>query len=356
MNLKQFAISHWAVPMLLSGLMAGTAAAQEPAAVAPKNVAQITVLYDAFGKTSTMKKDRGFSAYIEYGGKKILFDTGNNADIFAHNVQAKGIDLTKLDFAVVSHRHGDHASGLSYLLKVNPKVKIYAHQETFGVFGGALPGTIIRPNESLLADMRYFDGNPPVELRAGSPWPQAKFSWVKETAEIAPGFHLIALTGKWGADFELREISLAIDTPDGIVLIVACSHTTIEAIVQATKAATGKTIHLVLGGTHLLPAKDDQIKSIAASLHDNWKVAFITPVHTGEPAFAILKETFGDKYVYAGLGSTVVLGPQVIVKAEAGQPVQRAMDAEDYRSYRLAIMQGPLRALLGGQNRLAAAR
>ena len=195
---------------------------------------------------------------------------------------------------------------------------------------------------------------PSCALTAHGPRP---FSWVKETAEIAPGFHLISLTGKWGADFELREISLAIDTPDGIVLIVGCSHTTIEAIVQAAKAATGKTIHLVLGGTHLLPAKDDQIKSIAASLHDDWKVAFIAPVHcTGEPAFALLKETFGDKYVYAGLGSTVVLGPQVIVKAEAGQPVQRAIDAEDYRSYRLAIMQGPLHALLGGQNRLAAAR
>jgi 7,8-dihydropterin-6-yl-methyl-4-(beta-D-ribofuranosyl)aminobenzene 5'-phosphate synthase len=358
MNLKQFAISHWAVPMLLSGLMAGTAVAQEPAAAdAPKNVAQITVLYDAFGKTSTMKKDWGFSAYIEYGGKKILFDTGNNAEIFAHNVQAKGIDLTKLDFAVVSHRHSDHTGGLNYLLKVNPSVKIYAPQANFGVFGGPLPGKILRPNESLPAEMRYFDGNPPTELSISSPWPQGKFSWVKETAEIAPGFHLIALTGKWGADFELRELSLAIDTPDGIVLIVACSHTTIEAIVQATKAATGKTIHLVLGGTHLLPMKDDQIKSLAASLHDNWKVAFIAPGHcTGEPAFAILKETFGDKYVYAGLGSTVVLGPQVIVKAEANQPVQRAMDAEDYRSYRLAIMQGPLRALLGGQNRLASAR
>jgi 7,8-dihydropterin-6-yl-methyl-4-(beta-D-ribofuranosyl)aminobenzene 5'-phosphate synthase len=54
------------------------------------NTAQITVLYDAFGKTSTMKKDWGFSALIEYGGKRILFDTGNNADIFAHNVEAKG--------------------------------------------------------------------------------------------------------------------------------------------------------------------------------------------------------------------------------------------------------------------------
>jgi 7,8-dihydropterin-6-yl-methyl-4-(beta-D-ribofuranosyl)aminobenzene 5'-phosphate synthase len=111
--------------------------------------AEITVLYDAFGKTSTMKKDWRFSALIEYGDKRILFDTGNNAEIFAHNVAAKGIDLTKLDFAIVSHRHGDHTSGLSHLLKVNPTVKIYAPQENFGVFGAALPGTFYRRNESL---------------------------------------------------------------------------------------------------------------------------------------------------------------------------------------------------------------
>jgi 7,8-dihydropterin-6-yl-methyl-4-(beta-D-ribofuranosyl)aminobenzene 5'-phosphate synthase len=136
------------------------------------NPAQITVLYDAFGKTSTMKKDWGFSALIEYGGKRILFDTGNNADIFAHNVEAKGIDLKQLDFAVVSHRHGDHTSGLNHLLKVNPGVKIYAPQENFGVFGAALPGTFYRRNESLPADMRYFDGKPQETLRFGSHGPK----------------------------------------------------------------------------------------------------------------------------------------------------------------------------------------
>jgi 7,8-dihydropterin-6-yl-methyl-4-(beta-D-ribofuranosyl)aminobenzene 5'-phosphate synthase len=114
-----------------------------PAYSQSSSTAQITVLYDAFGKTSTMRKDWGFSALIEYGGKRILFDTGNNADIFGHNVEAKGIDLKQLDFAVVSHRHGDHTSGLNYLLKVNPGVKIYAPQENFGVFGAALPGTSV---------------------------------------------------------------------------------------------------------------------------------------------------------------------------------------------------------------------
>jgi 7,8-dihydropterin-6-yl-methyl-4-(beta-D-ribofuranosyl)aminobenzene 5'-phosphate synthase len=342
--------------MLAAGLTVGIEAgfAVEKTEAVTQDTAQITILYDAFGKTSSMTKDWGFSALIEYGGKKILFDTGNNAEIFAHNVQAKGVDLTKLDFAIVSHRHGDHTSGLNYLLKVNPGVKIYAPQENFGIFGAALPGTFYKREASLPPEMRYFDGNAPQQIGFGSAWPEANFSWIKETSEIAPGIHLIALTGKWGADFELREISLAISTPEGVVLIVGCSHTTIEKIVEAAKAATGKPIHLVLGGLHLLPATNDQIQSIAASLRDTWKVEFIVPAHcTGEPAFAILKESFGDKYIFAGLGSTVVLGAKPIVKAEAGQPVQRAMDAEDIRSYRLAIIQGPYRALLRKPSRVA---
>src|SRR5437868_12190871 len=145
-------------------------------AYAQSTTAQITVLYDAFGGISTMKKDWGFAALIEYGGKRILFDTGNNADIFAHNVAARDIDLKQLDFAVVSHRHGDHTSGLNHLLKVNPSVKIYAPQENFGVFGAALPGTFYRRNESLPSEMRYFDGRAPETLRFGSPWPESNFT------------------------------------------------------------------------------------------------------------------------------------------------------------------------------------
>ena len=174
------------------------------------------------------------AALIEYGDKRVLLDTGNNADIFAHNVEAKAIDLTKLDFAVVSHRHGDHTGGLNHLLKVNPSVKIYAPQENFGVFGAALPGNFCRRNESLPAEMRYFDGKPPETLRFGSPWPTANFTWVSKTTEIMPGFHLILLNGTRGVDLEVKEISLAIDTRDGIVLIVGRSHPFTRAA-QGTK-------------------------------------------------------------------------------------------------------------------------
>lgn len=344
------------IPLKLIAITITAAAISTSSVSAQSGATQITVLYDAFGKTSTMKKDWGFSALIEYGGKRILFDTGNNADIFAHNVEAKGIDLRQLDFAVVSHRHGDHTSGLNHLLRINPAVQIYAPQENFGVFGAALPGNFYRRNETLPSDMRYFDGRPPETLRFGSPWPEGNFTWITKTTEVAPGFHLILLNGTWGVDLEVKEISLAIDTPDGIVLIVGCSHPTIEKIVEAAKSTINKPIHLVLGGTHLLPAKDDQISSIAASLRDSWSVRYIAPVHcTGEPAFAILKESFGDRYIYAGLGTTVLLGPKVTVKAEAGQSNRTAMDDEDLRSYREAMIRGPFRALLGGDKRLARA-
>src|SRR5262249_45317584 len=116
-----------------------------------------------------------------------------------------------------------------------------------------------------------FDGKPPETLRFGSPWPEGNFTWVSKTTEVAPGFQLILLQGTWGADLEVKEISLAIDTPDGIVLIVGCSHPTIEKIVEAA-STLNKPIHLVLGGTHLLPATNDQISSIAASLHDKWSI------------------------------------------------------------------------------------
>ncbi len=69
---------------------------------------------------SAFVKDWGFSALVEYASKHILFDTGNNAAVFAANAKAAKFDLGKLDFAVISHRHLDHTAGLEYLLKVNP--------------------------------------------------------------------------------------------------------------------------------------------------------------------------------------------------------------------------------------------
>ena len=172
-------------------------------ATPPPLPTRVTILYDAFGGRAGLTRDWGFAALVEYNGKRILFDTGNNADLFAKNVRALGIDLRTVDFVVISHRHGDHTAGLNYLLTVNPGVKIYAPKEGFGVFGAALPGTFYRSDSALPSRMRYFDGHPPAELTFGTAWPTAHFVWVDSVTEVAPGrfhhSHRLAEAGHVGA-------------------------------------------------------------------------------------------------------------------------------------------------------------
>ncbi len=274
---------------------------------APPAKSQITVLYDAFGEPSVMQKDWGYAALIEYDGKRILFDTGNNPEILAQNAKAKSVDLAKLDFVVMSHRHGDHMGGLTYLLRVNPTVKIYAPKEGFGVYGADLPSTFYRKDAALPPEQRYYGGRPPEVMRFGSAWPGANFQLVDKSAEITPDIHLIALVSDKPGTLELHELSLAIHTPDGMVVVVGCSHPGIDKIVEAA-AAIDPRIHLIVGGFHLVAASDSDIETIVITLRDKFKVEYVAPGHcTGEPAFAALKKAFGDRYLYAGLGTTLAL-------------------------------------------------
>ena len=306
MTFDNWVVSLCAAFLLLTDCSATISAAPTPTA-APGN-AQITVLYDAFGKTSTMQKDWGYSALVEFGGKRILFDTGNNPEILAQNVKAKGVDLTKLDFVVMSHRHGDHMGGLTYLLKVNPTVKIYAPKEGLGgVYGSDPPSSFYRKNPSLPPDQRYYGGAPPEIIQFGSAWPGANFQLVDQTIEITPDIHLISTISDKPGTLELHELSLAINTPDGLVIVVGCSHPGIDKIVEAARAINPR-IHLIAGGFHLVVARDPDIANIVTILHDKFKVEYIAPGHcTGEPAFIALKQAFGDRYLYAGLGTTVAL-------------------------------------------------
>jgi 7,8-dihydropterin-6-yl-methyl-4-(beta-D-ribofuranosyl)aminobenzene 5'-phosphate synthase len=269
---------------------------------------RVTILYDSFGKSPTLTMDWGFAALVDYGGKRILFDTGNNAQIFEHNVKAAGVDLQKLDFVVMSHRHGDHMGGLAYLLKVNPTVKIYAPKERSGVYGDDQPSsTWYRKDPSLPAEQRYYSGAPPEIIHMGEAWPSANFQLIDKNIEIVPGMYLIALVSDKPGTLELRELSLAIRTPDGLVLVVGCSHPGVERIVQEA-SAIDPHINLLLGGLHQIQAPDPEVERIARVLHDQYKLDRIAPGHcTGEPEFAALKKTFGDHYLYAGVGSIVDL-------------------------------------------------
>jgi 7,8-dihydropterin-6-yl-methyl-4-(beta-D-ribofuranosyl)aminobenzene 5'-phosphate synthase len=317
-------------------LLAGCASPGAPgasAATTDPSKARITVLYDAFGRDPALQKDWGYAAFVEAGGKRILFDTGNNAEVLRKNAAARNADLSRLDFVVMSHRHGDHMGGMSHVLSANPKVRVYAPKEPFGVFGADLPSAFYRKDDSLPAEQRYYDGKPPDVMRFGSAWPQANVTLVDKTVEVAPGIHLISLVSDKPGTLELRELSLAIDTPDGMVVVVGCSHTGIDNIVKAA-AAIRPNILLVAGGLHLVVAKDADIDATIGMLRDTYKVAYIAPGHcSGEPTFSALQKAFGDRYLYAGVGSAFAPGGTARAVGAHRPIAPTALRDDDWQNY-----------------------
>jgi 7,8-dihydropterin-6-yl-methyl-4-(beta-D-ribofuranosyl)aminobenzene 5'-phosphate synthase len=271
-----------------------------------QEIKRVTILYDAFGPSSDLVKDWGFAAFVEYGGRRILFDTGNNAKIFQHNTRRLGIDLARLDAVVISHRHGDHTSGLTHLLEVNPGVTIYApHEGAF--FKSSIPAGFLEPRPDLPPEMRYFDGKPPGRWVSGSPWEKGNFEIVTGTKEIFPGFYVLTTRSQKPGTLEMNEVSLAVRTPRGLAVIVGCSHPGVEAIL-AEAARIDPRIHTVTGGFHLVMTPQEEIRRTADVLHDALKVERVAPGHcTSEPGFVAFMDRFKERFDRAGLGSSIAL-------------------------------------------------
>jgi 7,8-dihydropterin-6-yl-methyl-4-(beta-D-ribofuranosyl)aminobenzene 5'-phosphate synthase len=282
-------------------------------------------LYDAFGKGvpgTTM--DWGFSCLVDYRGKRILFDSGTNADLFARNAEALGVDLRTIDFAVCSHAHADHVSGFDHLLRVHPTVKIYLPADF--ALGAPVPFALRGPapgaEDALPPEQRYFGGRPPAERVASSGrfW-KADVEYVSGHREIAPGITLIAtdspFLGTWSkyppnvAEPKLSglpELSLALASPEGEILVVGCSHSSVDRIVAATRSRLRRDVGLLVGGFHLVPFGREEIDRVVRLLKDDYRVRLVAPAHcTGHLAFQAFREAYGERSLFAGLGSELSL-------------------------------------------------
>jgi 7,8-dihydropterin-6-yl-methyl-4-(beta-D-ribofuranosyl)aminobenzene 5'-phosphate synthase len=286
---------------------------------------RIVSLYDAFGEEKGLVKDWGYSTLVEYKGKRILFDAGNNADVFKKNVQKLGVDLKKIDFAVLSHPHADHLSGFDYLVQVNPNVKIYVPEDVHVLgaprnfpFGGPDPSAA----EKLPVQERYFGSTEKerIVVPSGRFYPAKNVEYLSKNLEVAPGIHLIATKSPYLGGFNgyppnspekpalngLPELSLSLQTAKGELLVVGCSHTGVERIVQTTKTALGRNVDTVVGGLHLFPYDEPYIEKLAYQLRDELGVRHVSPTHcTGHIAFRVFRQIFGKEYEFAGLGSQI---------------------------------------------------
>lgn len=288
----------------------------------------LTNAYDAFGKENKeLKRDFGFSTVIEYKGKMILFDSGTDARVFERNLRSLKIDLSKIDIAVVSHGHYDHIGGFDYLLSVNSKVKIYAPADFFSL--GApikFPFRETEPDaaKTLPKEMQYFGGESVIDgmvtVPTGKFW-KSNVEFVTEAKEILPGVTIIPTTSKLMGTYikyppfeenpqfiGMPELSLALATDKGEIVISGCSHSTIETIIQETRKVRKGKIYLALGGFHLIPYKREYIDALARRMKNEYEVESVAPAHcTGHLGFSIFKQVFGEKYRFFGLGERLGL-------------------------------------------------
>ena len=91
---------------------------------------KIWVLLENPSNCEALTAEHGLSMYLETGSRRILFDMGHSA-VFADNADKLGVDLEKVDTAILSHGHCDHSGGMGVFLQRNTCAKLYLSPYAF---------------------------------------------------------------------------------------------------------------------------------------------------------------------------------------------------------------------------------
>lgn len=73
---------------------------------------------------STLKAEWGLCVHITYNGIRYLLDTGAS-DLYLENAKQLGVDISRVDHAVLSHAHYDHSGGYPSFFNINRQAKLF---------------------------------------------------------------------------------------------------------------------------------------------------------------------------------------------------------------------------------------
>lgn len=255
--------------------------------------------------------EHGFSLLIENECFKMLMDTGKSG-AFYDNARKMGENLTDLDCVMISHGHYDHAGGFMRLMgETGTQKKLYVGK---GFFEGKYCTNKMGE--------KYYNG---IQFERKQ---LNKFQLVIEEVdqdclEIAKGvrihrnFEQTVSYEHWNPRFFLREgeqyvqdtfsdeMALTLDTKQGLVVVVGCSHPGIVNILRTIIHRTGESIRGVIGGTHLIDADGQRL---LATMEDLKKMGmeFIGVSHcTGDENLKIIQESFGEHFIFNCTGNVI---------------------------------------------------
>jgi len=230
----------------------------------------ITIVYDNNPYDNRLRTAWGFSCMVQLPEKTVLFDTGGDGSTLLYNMGELGLNPEEVDIVVLSHVHGDHAGGLASFLQHNSEVTVY------------LPTSF------------------PQQLKDAIRLSGAKLGEVDEAREL---FEDALTTGE--LDGGIKEQSLVLRTPRGLVVITGCAHPGPTKIVRKAKEIGKDKVYLVLGGFHLGGASTTQITSIIEDFEE-LGVEKVAPCHcSGDQARSLFKEHFGLNYIESGVGKKI---------------------------------------------------
>ncbi len=269
---------------------------------------KVHVLVDNTSIPGGPEGEHGLSLFIESGGNKILFDTGQG-DRFAHNAEKMNVDLSKTHAVVISHGHYDHGGGIGHFLNINENAPIYVRKSAF---------------ESHLAFKHgsYTDIGINPDFKDNS-----RVIHTEGVAEITEGFRLFGevgnehpppsgndslLTGtvdKNRPDDFLHEQNLLIEEGEKSVLVTGCSHCGIANIVKRAEEILGRFPDFVIGGFHLRISSEDsgddsEINEISEILLQTGAM-YYTGHCTNELAYEKMKETMNGKLEKMETGNVI---------------------------------------------------
>ena len=259
----------------------------------------------------------GLSILVEYGNDTVLLDAGFS-DSIMRNTLAGGFNLSNVTKIVLSHGHTDHTGGLRLLLQMlRKKVEIYAHPDIW-------ENKYIRVNLSGGNSMHRHIGIPfrREELEGlGAEFVLSKEPvWLSEnmvtTGEVplttrfegVDNNMFVKTENGFMPDALADDQGIIVKTEKGLVLLLGCAHRgLVNTMLHARKLTGIDSIYAVVGGTHLISAKSDQIRETIAALKE-FGVQKIGVSHcTGLAAASVLAREFGDKFFFNNAGTVVEL-------------------------------------------------
>jgi len=252
-----------------------------------------TVLVDNIAN-GDVKGEWGLSIEVEYNNTKFLIDAGTTS-LVVDNAKALGVDLSKIDYAILSHAHYDHSGGFKAFFEENKTAKLYLRntckencytKKDTGI-------EYIGIQEGLLEDykdrLEFIDGV--YKLSEGVTLvPHADCPCVGKTTGM-----LVKENGEFINDNFSHEHSIVFDTDKGLVVFDACCHGGMENVINEVKNVfNGKEIYAFIGGLHMFRLDGEQITKIVDGVSHFGISRIVTGHCTGDLAFDIFKEKMGD--------------------------------------------------------------